>query len=208
MWTSIVISVVLGFGQLGVSLGPPSTGEVADALVAAGVMGSVEPAQLDELAALVGAARDAGVLAGIASGADPADRVEAVGSFWGVVGPEWRDVAGRSVLDLITCRQSMVAGGGEACRRDLSHGLWLAHAERLRSTIVMRLSMAEDLGPIDRDRVTRALLIVRDRAVLRMLSIVGDEDGAQGGGDREMASEVGAVLGGIAGTSDDVAGER
>lgn len=69
--------------------------------------------------------------------------VGSVDDTWGVVGPEWRDISGRFVAPVIACRNEVLHVEASTCLDEMKPTLWLAHAERLSATIVMRLSMAD-----------------------------------------------------------------
>lgn len=196
MWSVIVVAGLVMLSPVAGSQVTPA--QVSTLLELAGVSEIVDPLALDDLTALVADAQRAGILGPIDTRVTRDDRVDQTSAFWGAVGPEWRDVASRQVVDLLNCRQQVLAIDDGSCRASLEQRLWLDHAERLRSTIVMRLSMAESLGSVDRERVSTALLTVRDRAVERMRLIVEEPISA----DQYLALEVGSVLAGIAADSE------
>ena len=188
-----------------------SVESVEAVLRSAGLRELPDAQHLGDLSTLVDVALERGVMLpyGAVEASDVVERVALVDDTWGVVGPEWRDISGRFVGPVIACRNEVLHVETSTCLDELEPTLWLAHAERLSATIVMRLSMADALGPIDRQRVTGGLLAERDRTVERLMELVGDV-GNDGVGatdpDRMLALDLGVVLAGING-SDPGAGE-
>lgn len=181
-----------------------SVGSVEAVLRSAGLSELPDAQHLADLAALVDVASQRGVvMQHVLDATDVAERVNAADDTWGVVGPEWRDISGRFVGPVIACRNDMLHMSTSTCLDEMEPTLWLAHAERLAGTIVMRLSMADALGPIDRQRVTGGLLAERDRVVERLMALVGDvgDDGVGATDpDRVLALDLGVVLAGISGS--------
>lgn len=201
MWPTLLCAVLIAAPLSASHPSPSSATTVGTSLLAVGATRLPAPEHLDDLATLF----DVAVRVNAASSmplraADVADAISAESELWGVVGPEWRDVAGTHAADTLACRETLLGDPIDPCLETLSVTVSFAHAERLRSTIVMRLTMAEGLGSIDRGRVFGGLAIARDRAVERMQRIVAADDVLLdvAGVDRAGALEVGAVLLGIA----------
>lgn len=200
MWSSLIITAVL----VGVIPSPsrvdPSPSEIAAGLTAAGAEVLPPPEVIEHVAALASVALETGVLQRIETRGGQDDRAQTTRGFWGVIAPEWRDTSGAHSIAVGECRTALIIDQLDPCLDALIPELWISHAARLQSTIVMRLTMADGLGPIDRARVTSALLTVRDRAVQRLQLVVDDD--ALDADLRAEALEVGVVLAGIAGSAE------
>lgn len=204
MWSLLIIVLTSWTGIAPVQ--PVSVGSVEAVLRSAGLRELPDAQHLADLATLVDVAIERDVMLPLVAvdANDVVDRVALVDDAWGVVGPEWRDISSRFVGPVIACRNEVLQVEASSCVDELEPTLWLAHAERLSATIVMRLSMADALGPIDRQRVTGGLLAERDRTVDRMMALVGDvgDDGVRATDpDRILALELGVVLAGIDGSA-------
>jgi len=201
VWSSLIIaSVLVGVGQTPPRLDPEPS-QIAAALEAAGVDVLPPPEAIEKLTVLASVASEAGVLARIETDGDDRGGLQETRSFWGVIGPEWRDTSGAHARSVGECRAALIIDQLDPCREALIPELWVSHAARLQSTIVMRLAMVDALGPIDRERVGSALLTIRDRAVERMRLVIDDE--ALDDDLRVEALDVGVVLAGIAGLADE-----